>query len=96
MLRPRHRRRGHQGWLKMQEAVMGIEFPIYDLPEIRDAMFTKESLASIEANLIELYPDEDAAYATRCPYLWGTRSCRHPPRCRSRPARWATCIPLHR
>ena len=53
-----------QGWLKMQDAVMGIEFPIYDLPEVRDAMFTKESLTIVVAKLIELYPNERAAYAT--------------------------------
>ncbi|MFA4052603.1 MULTISPECIES: hypothetical protein [Mycobacteroides] len=52
-----------QGWLKMQEAVMGIEFPIYDLPEVRDSMFTKDSLAIAEAKLIELYDSNRAAYA---------------------------------
>jgi hypothetical protein len=52
-----------QSWLKMQEAVMGIEFPIDDRPEIRDSMFTKKSLTVVEAKLIELYPDERAAYA---------------------------------
>jgi hypothetical protein len=53
-----------QSWLKMQEAVMGIEFPINDLPEIRDSMFTKESLVIVEAKLLDLYPDDAAAYAT--------------------------------
>jgi hypothetical protein len=53
-----------QGWLKMQEAVMGIEFPVYDLPEVANEMFTKDSLEKAEAKLIELYPDERAAYAT--------------------------------
>ncbi|MCV7100895.1 MULTISPECIES: hypothetical protein [Mycobacterium] len=52
-----------QGWLKMQEASMEIEFPIYDLPEIRDSMYTKESLETVEATLMELYPNESAAYA---------------------------------
>jgi hypothetical protein len=51
-----------QGWLKMQEAVMGIEFPIYDLPEIRDDMYSKDSLETVEAKLIELYPDNRTAY----------------------------------
>ncbi|MFL6084049.1 MAG: hypothetical protein ACJ74F_12745 [Mycobacterium sp.] len=37
-----------QSWLKMQDAVMGIEFPIYDVPEIRDQMYTKGSLAIVE------------------------------------------------
>jgi len=27
---------------------MGIEFPIYDVPEIRDQMYTKGSLAIVE------------------------------------------------
>lgn len=53
-----------QGWLKMQEAVMEIEFPYYDLPEIREQMFTKDSLATVEAKLLELYPDKRAAFAT--------------------------------
>lgn len=51
-----------QGWLKMQEAAMGIEFPIYDLPEVRDSMFTKDSLATVEAKLTELYDSNQAAY----------------------------------
>ena len=51
-----------QGWLKMQEAAMGIEFPIYDLPDIRDNMFTKDSLATIEEKLTELYDSNSAAY----------------------------------
>ncbi|MBS9534034.1 hypothetical protein KIH27_10600 [Mycobacterium sp. M1] len=51
-----------QGWLKMQEAVMDIEFPIYDLPEISDIMYTRESLEIVEAQLMELYPNERAAY----------------------------------
>jgi hypothetical protein len=51
-----------QGWLKMQEAVMGIEFPIYDLPEVRDSLFTKASLAVVEAKLTELYDSNRAAY----------------------------------
>ena len=53
-----------QGWLKMQEAVMEIEFPYYDLPEIRDHMFTKDSLATVENKLLDLYPNEQAAFAT--------------------------------
>jgi hypothetical protein len=53
-----------QGWLKMQEAIMDIEFPIYDLPEVADEMFTKDSLEKAEAKLLELYPDDRAAYAT--------------------------------
>jgi hypothetical protein len=51
-----------QGWLKMQEAAVDIEFIIDDLPEVRDRMYTKESLETAEAKLIELYPDEQAAY----------------------------------
>lgn len=54
-----------QGWLKMQEAVMEIEFPIYDLPDIRDQMFTKDSLAIVEAKLVDLYANERAAYASK-------------------------------
>lgn len=52
-----------QGWLKMQESVMDIEFPIYDLPELRDSMFTKESLAVVETKLTELDDSNPAAYA---------------------------------
>ena len=29
------------GWLTMQEAVMEIEFPYDDLPEVRDSMFIR-------------------------------------------------------
>lgn len=43
------------GWVKMQDAAMGIEFPIYDLPEVRDSMYTKESLAVVEEKLLGLY-----------------------------------------
>jgi hypothetical protein len=50
-----------QGWLKMQDAAMGIEFPIYDLPEVRDSMYTKESLAVVEEKLLDLF--ENAADA---------------------------------
>lgn len=53
-----------RSWLKMQEAVLEIEFLIDELPEIRDSMFTEESLTVVEAKLIELYPDERAAYET--------------------------------
>jgi hypothetical protein len=52
-----------QGWLKMQEAAMGIVFPIEDAPEVRDCMFTKASLETIEAKLIDLYADSVVAYA---------------------------------
>lgn len=52
-----------QSWLKMQDAAVQIEFPIYDLPEIRDQMFTKDSLATVEAKLLELYTNERAAYS---------------------------------
>ncbi len=51
-----------QGWLKMQDAAMGIEFPIDDLPEVRNSMFTKDSLALAEAKLTNLYDDNRAAY----------------------------------
>ncbi len=53
-----------QGWLKMQEAVMEIEFPYYDLPEVRDQMFTKGSLAVVENKLMELYPNHQVAYGS--------------------------------
>ena len=52
------------GWLKMQEAVMEIEFPYYDLPEVRDDMFSKASLAIVEQKLLELYEDRSAAFST--------------------------------
>lgn len=48
-------------WLKMQEASMRIEFPIEDLPEIRDSMYSKDSLETVETKLIELYPDNRTA-----------------------------------
>jgi hypothetical protein len=51
-----------QGWLKMQEAAVDIEFIIEDLPEIRDSMYTEDSLETVEATLIELYPDDRTAY----------------------------------
>lgn len=51
-----------QGWLKMQDASMGIEFPIYDLPEVRDSMYTKESLAVAEQKLLALYDEHRAAF----------------------------------
>jgi hypothetical protein len=51
-----------QGWLKMQDAVMGIEFPIYDLPEVRDSMYTKESLAIVEEKLLSLYDNSRDAF----------------------------------
>jgi len=44
-----------QGWLKMQEAVMEIEFPYEDLPEVRDQMFTRESLDIVEPKLMGLF-----------------------------------------
>ena len=44
-----------QGWLEMQQAVMGIEFPTDDLPEVRDRMFAKDSLAILEEKLLLLY-----------------------------------------
>lgn len=40
-----------QDWLKMQGAVMDIEFPFEDVPEVRDKMFEKDSLNLIEAKL---------------------------------------------
>ncbi len=51
-----------QGWLKMQEAAVDIEFIIEDLPEVRDTMYTKDSLETAEAKLVELYPDNRTAY----------------------------------
>jgi hypothetical protein len=52
-----------QGWLKMQEAVMEIEFPYDDLPEVREDMFAKESLAVVEQKLLELYDSHRTAFA---------------------------------
>ncbi|WP_049924823.1 hypothetical protein [Mycolicibacterium septicum] len=52
-----------QGWLKMQEAAVGIEFPINNLPEARDSMFTKDILSLAEAKLTDLYASNRAAYA---------------------------------
>ena len=51
-----------QSWLKMQEAIMGIEFPIYDCPEIRDQMYSKNSLAVIEGKLMDLYINHRDAF----------------------------------
>lgn len=50
-----------RSWLDMQEAVMAIEFPIDDCPEIRDIMFTEESLSVVEGKLLSLYESFDAA-----------------------------------
>lgn len=52
-----------QGWLKMQEAVMEIEFPYYDLPDVRETMFTKDSLAIVEQKLLGLYDNHRSAFA---------------------------------
>jgi hypothetical protein len=49
-------------WVKMQDAVMDIEFPYEDAPELRDEMFTKDSLGTIEAKLIEKFPNHRVAY----------------------------------
>lgn len=51
------------GWLKMQEAVMEIEFPYVDLPEVRDEMFTKASLATVEQKLLDLYENHQDAFS---------------------------------
>lgn len=53
-----------QSWLKMQEASMGIEFPIEDVPEVRDSMFTKDSLAVVESKLLTLYGAAGEAFAS--------------------------------
>lgn len=45
----------------MQEAVMAIEFPIDDCPEVRDIMFTEDSLSVLEGKLLSLYDSFDAA-----------------------------------
>lgn len=50
------------GWLKMQDAVMDIEFPYFDVPEIRGIMFTKASLDVVESKLIARYPNTRAAF----------------------------------
>ena len=51
------------GWLKMQEAVMEIEFPYYDLPEIREQMYTEASLAIVEQKLLGLYDNHRSAFS---------------------------------
>jgi len=51
-----------QGWLKMQEAAMQIEFPVHDCPEIREDMYSKHSLAVIENKLLQMYPDHRVAF----------------------------------
>lgn len=51
-----------QGWLKMQEAAVGIVFPIEDVPGVRDSMFTKDSLSIVEAKLLELYDNHQDAF----------------------------------
>lgn len=45
----------------MQEAAMGIEFPIDDCPKIRDQMYTKDSLTVVETKLIELWVDASSS-----------------------------------
>lgn len=51
------------GWLRMQEAVMEIEFPYVDCPEVLDQMYAKETLPVIEAKLLDLYANSRAAVA---------------------------------
>ncbi|MUM20493.1 hypothetical protein FZI91_02075 [Mycobacterium sp. CBMA271] len=38
---------------------MAIEFPIHDCPEVRDIMYTEESLRVIEDKLLSLYDNHD-------------------------------------
>ena len=51
------------GWLRMQEAVMEIEFPYDDLPELRDDMFTRASLPTVEQKLLDLFEDHRDAFS---------------------------------
>lgn len=51
-----------QGWLKMQSAAMEIVFPIQDVPELRDQMFTPDSLALVESKLLETFSSEEEAF----------------------------------
>lgn len=51
------------GWLRMQEAVMEIEFPYADLPEVRDEMFTGASLVTVEQSLLDLYENHRDAFS---------------------------------
>lgn len=44
-----------RSWLDMQDAVMAIEFPIEDCPEVADIMYTEESLAIVENKLLSLF-----------------------------------------
>lgn len=54
-----------RSWLEMQDAVMNIEFPVFDLPEVGDRMYAPETLAVAEQKLLELYPDARTAFTGR-------------------------------
>jgi len=58
-----------QGWLKMQEASMEIEFPIYDVPQLRGQMYTPDSLAIVEAELLQLHPNHREAFTEDAVHL---------------------------
>ncbi|WP_019164908.1 hypothetical protein [Mycobacteroides abscessus] len=44
-----------RSWLDRQQAIMAIEFPIEDCPEVAGIMYTEESLAVVENKLLSLY-----------------------------------------
>lgn len=44
-----------RSWLDRQQAIMAIEFPVEDCPEVAGIMYTEESLAVVENKLLSLY-----------------------------------------
>lgn len=49
--------------LRTQEAAMDAQFGVYDAPQVRDMMFTGESLLPVEGRLLELYDRDRAAWS---------------------------------
>ncbi|WP_063130236.1 hypothetical protein [Nocardia fusca] len=45
-----------QGWLRMQEAAMDIEFTNYDVPELNGHLYTREGLVIAEHQILQRYP----------------------------------------
>ncbi|OHU31698.1 hypothetical protein BKG76_00330 [Mycobacteroides franklinii] len=44
-----------RSWLDMQDAVMAIEFPFEDCPEVAGMMYTQRSLGVVEAKILSFY-----------------------------------------
>lgn len=51
-----------QSWLRMQDAAMELEFIIYDAPELRGNLYTREGLVIAERKALELFESERSAF----------------------------------